>query len=67
MNLNAYGVEELSHTETIENEGGLLPILPILVGGAIALGGCAKSLYPMHTPGVLGWQVGMAVNAAVSN
>jgi hypothetical protein len=22
LNLNAYGVEELSHTETLENEGG---------------------------------------------
>ncbi len=36
LNLNAYGLEELSHTETLENEGGIVWWIPVVVGAAIA-------------------------------
>jgi len=36
MNLDAFSVEELSHTETLENEGGIVWYIPVLVGAAVS-------------------------------
>ena len=42
LELNAYGVEEMSRQEMVETDGGIVPLLaiPVVVGAALLLSSC---------------------------